>query len=92
MNINNFKSNTRGHMARASHFDMLITPPSILGFSTARDLQFKISATNLPGKSVQTTEYKFHGPLRMMLHLQFYVVITILKEISLCHGKKLHMD
>ena len=64
MNINNFKSNTRGHMARASHFDMLITPPSILGFSTARDLQFKISATNLPGKSVQTTEYKFHGPLR----------------------------
>jgi len=66
MNVNSFQSSLKGHLARASHYDMLIVPPITLqeDFNKIQDLTFRISATNLPGKSIQTTEYKYHGPLR----------------------------
>jgi len=70
-NVNTFKSNLTGDtsngVAKQSHYEMfLFTPPGILlsdnGKKASGDiLRFKIEQTELPGRSIVTSDYKEHG-------------------------------
>ena len=64
--IKEFHANLKTGFASTAHFECLLTgvPNSLWNDGRMKDLAFKITAANLPGKSVQTTDYKYHGPLR----------------------------
>ena len=59
-NINDFQANLKDGFAFTDHFECEVHSP----YGLDRDMHFKVISTNLPGKSAQTTDYKFHGPLR----------------------------
>jgi hypothetical protein len=58
--INDFKSSFSSDLAKPSRFDVTIPIPLALGFyiTDARNLTYRCEATNLPGRSFETTEKK----------------------------------
>lgn len=70
-NVNTFKSNLSGDasngVSKQSHYEMyLFTPQNILLSDNGRKssgevLRFKIEQTELPGRSIITSDYKQHG-------------------------------
>jgi hypothetical protein len=60
-NINDFKSSFKTDLARTSKFDVSIPIPLTLlpYIATSRQLTYRCESTNLPGRTLATTEQKF---------------------------------
>lgn len=73
-NINEFVSNlNKFGIAKPSHFDVLIFPPSGLSTEVSssdlpRELSFRAEQAELPGMAVTTTEYRSYGPQRKIAY------------------------
>ena len=80
-NINNFQAEVINgkRLARTEMFEVLVSPPSIsfVMSPTNRGIPMRALAVNLPSRSIQTTDHKYHGPLRKVPYS------TMAGEISL---------
>jgi len=63
--ISNFLSTFRNDLARPNRFDVNIPIPLglIQYIKTSTPLQYRCEATNLPGRTIATTEQKTYGPI-----------------------------
>ena len=60
-NISNFLQSFKGDVARPNRYDVQIPVPAVLApfyLNTAKNLQFRCEATELPGRTFATTERK----------------------------------
>jgi hypothetical protein len=71
--INDFKSSFTADLARPSRFDVVITPPlSMWANSAARKLTYRCETSQLPGRSLATTERKTYGPIEKLPYVTTY--------------------
>lgn len=75
-NIQEFHANMKNGYAFTDHFKVMISSPKAMAGEN-REMSFKINATNLPGRSAQTTDYKYHGPLRKVPYSYINNELTI---------------
>lgn len=72
--INDFKSSFSGDLSRQNRFDVNIPVPlTLLPYvKAARNLTFRCENTNLPGRTLATTEQKTYGPVEKYPYLSTY--------------------
>lgn len=68
--------NTSG-VAKTSHFEVEITGPGDVG--TERDMLYRASDAEIPGRTITTTEHKFtnYGPINKVAYGQLYGDMTV---------------
>tara|TARA_Y100001973_G_scaffold106506_1_gene184863 strand:+ start:3529 stop:4104 length:576 start_codon:yes stop_codon:yes gene_type:complete len=76
MNPSEFRSSflKTGEPARSNRFDVqfLALPPSEFNINEYRNLRYRCEATELPGKTIGTSEYKDYGPIRKIAYGALY--------------------
>jgi hypothetical protein len=72
--INDFISSFQKDLARPNRFDVSIPIPLglIQYIKTSAPLQYRCEASNLPGRTVATTEQKTYGPIEKYPYLSTY--------------------
>lgn len=77
-NIEEFKANlSKGGLSKPYTFKAMVFGPASLSPDMSRDMQFRITSINNPGRSIQTLDRKISGPI-----LKFGVD-SILPELTL---------
>jgi hypothetical protein len=73
-NINDFKSSFKGDLARTSKFDVNIPIPlTLLPYvSSAKSLNYRCEATQLPGRTFGTLEQRTYGPVEKFPFMNTY--------------------
>ena len=81
-NVQQFKSNY-GFPARADKFEMMITSPLALGGQTnPSELNLKVEATEMPGRSALTGDHKHYGALRKIPYSVNYLDVSATVLVS----------
>ena len=72
--INDFKSSFQQDLARPNRFDVNINIPLVLipYISSARSLNYRCEAAQLPGRTIATTEQRTYGPIEKYPYLNTY--------------------
>ena len=73
--ISQFKSSFKTDLARPSRFDVFIPIPFILIGSPlvdSKSLRFRCETTQLPGRTIATTDQKTYGPIEKFPYLATY--------------------
>lgn len=72
--INEFKSSFTKDVARANRFDVAIPVPlTLLPYvSSAKSVNYRCEAANLPGRTFGTTEQKIYGPIEKFPYMNSY--------------------
>lgn len=66
-------------VARTSHIEVMITPPSFVDVEATRDMMFRVESVELPGRQIQSIEHRFtnYGPLNKVAYTTLYSDISI---------------
>lgn len=77
--INDFKASFKQDVARSNKFDVSIPVPLTLMpyVSSAKTLQYRCEATQLPGRTFATMEQKTYGPVEKFPYLNTYTDIEM---------------
>ena len=93
--IADFKSSFTSDLARASRFDVTITPPLTL-FSnvamTPKQLSYRCEVSQLPGRTFATAERKTYGPIEKLPYITTYNDIDLTFLIDGDMGIKYFFD
>ena len=92
--ISNFLSTFRNDLARPNRFDVNIPIPLglIQYIKTSTPLQYRCDATNLPGRTIATTEQKTYGPIEKYPYLSTYNDIDLTFIVSGDMSEKIFFD
>jgi hypothetical protein len=92
--ISNFLSTFRNDLARPNRFDVNIPIPLglIQYIKTSTPLQYRCDATNLPGRTIATTEQKTYGPIEKYPYLSTYNDIDLTFIVSGDMTEKIFFD
>ena len=92
--ISNFLSTFRNDLARPNRFDVNIPIPLglIQYIKTSTPLQYRCEATNLPGRTIATTEQKTYGPIEKYPYLSTYNDIDLTFIVSGDMTEKIFFD
>lgn len=93
--IASFKSSFNTDLARANRFDVTITPPltlwSIIPVSS-KQLSYRCEVSQLPGRTLATTDRKTYGPVEKVPYLSTYNDIDLTFMIDGDMGQKFLFD
>lgn len=92
--INEFKSSFTKDLARTNKFDVAIPVPLTLipYVSSAKNLNYRCEAAQLPGRTFATLEQKTYGPIEKMPYLNTYTDIDLTFIIDDDMNQKVFFD
>lgn len=95
-NISNFLSSFKGDLARPNRYDVQIPIPLVLSpfyLDTARNLQFRCEATEMPGRTLVTTDRKIgSAPVQKIPYQTTYNDLTMTFIVGSDMMEKLFFD
>lgn len=79
-------------VAKTSHFEVQITAPPGTSTVDERDLMFRCDTTDLPGRTITSTEYRIYGPIRKIPYGALYGDINLSFLLSEDLREKYYFD